>query len=326
MSTPAEGKRNIPCGSSASGNRARSKLIPGEGRGWAGSHHGEILQGLYRHASADGASPVPCLVTLPVLHSGSVARFTPERGRPITVRPERKLKAARAARLTLDVLGAHATGGALALECAVPEGLGLGSSTSDVVATIRAVCAGYRAQLDPAALAKLAVAAELACDPIMFEGVTLFAQREGRVLEHWGRWAPRYRLLSVDTDPGRGGVDTLSVPLPHGHALAAEYGTLIERARAAFRRRDLAAIAQVATRSAELNQRVLPTRGFEALRSMATTASCLGLQISHSGTVAGLLFHPASRRQTLEALMPRVRSLGMAPLGILATGYDDRFR
>jgi uncharacterized protein involved in propanediol utilization len=109
-------------------------------------------------------------------------------------------------------------------------------------------------------------------------------------------------------------------------ARAAEYGMLIARARAAFRTRDLAAIAQVATRSAELNQGVLPMRGFEELRSMTATAGCLGLQISHSGTVAGLLFHPAARRQVLEALMPRVRSLGIAPLGILATAGDDRSR
>ncbi|MGH8256107.1 MAG: hypothetical protein ACRET0_07825 [Steroidobacteraceae bacterium] len=308
----------MDCRSTTCGGPARSRRLAGKGRGCAGWHHGEILQGLYR--SAPGGPAVPCLVTLPVPDAGSVAHFTPECGQPITVRPECKLKAARAARLTLDALGDHSTGGALELECPVPEGLGLGSSTSDVVATIRAVCAARGAQLDPARLASLAVAAELACDPIMLDGVALFAQREGRVLEHWGQWMPQYLLLSVDTDPGRGGVDTLSIPLPHGHELAAEYDMLIARARAAFRLREAIAIGQVATRSAELNQQMLPMREFEALRAMSAADGCLGLQISHSGTVAGLLFDRATRSQALEPLVARVRALGMAPLGIFATG------
>jgi len=324
MSSFIEENSTMPCRSAACGNVDRSRLLPNAGRGCAGWHHGEILQGLYRSAARGDAPLIPCLVTLPVPDAGSVAHFRLENGQRITVRPEWKLKAARAARLTLDALGDHSRGGALELECRVPEGLGLGSSTSDVVATIRAVCAARRSQLDPAALARLAVAAELACDPIMFDGSPLFAQRNGRVLEDWGHWAPRYRLLSVDTDPGRGGINTLSVPLPQGEALAAEYDLLIARARTAFRLRDALAIAQVATRSAELNQRVVTMRGFEALRTMSAEGGCLGLQISHSGTVAGLLFDPTTRPHALEPLVARVRKLGMAPLGILETGHDDR--
>lgn len=314
------------CRSTAGTSPVHVRPLPNTGRGCAGWHHGEILQGLYRNAARGGAPAVPCLVTLPVPEAGSLAHFTLASGHHITVHPEWKLKAARAARLTLDALGDHSTGGTLELECRVPEGLGLGSSTSDVVATIRAVCAARRSQLEAAALARLAVAAEIACDPIMFEGALLFAQRDGRVLEDWGHWTPRYLLLSVDTNPGHGGVNTLSVSLPRGEALAAEYDVLIARARAAFGVRDAIAIAQVATRSAELNQRVVSMRGFEVLRAMSAESGCLGLQISHSGTVAGLLFDPATRPHALEPLVARVRALGMAPLGLLATGHDDLSR
>jgi uncharacterized protein involved in propanediol utilization len=304
---------------------AKARLIPAAGQGYAGSHHGEILQGSWRWPTPDGARAIACLVTLPLSHPGSVAHFTPESRPPITIHPEWKLKAGRAARLTLDALGDRSSGGTLALECGVPEGLGLGSSTSDVLATIRAVCAARGTQLGPGAIARLAVAAELACDPIMYDGTILFAQREGRVLEHWGQWMPRYLLLSIDTDPARGGVDTLSVPPPHDQALD-EYDGLIARARTAFRMRDPVAIAGVATRSAELNQRILPMRGFEALQSLTATQGCLGLQISHSGTVAGLLFDPATRPQVLEALLPRVCAEGMAPLGMLAAGAAEEVR
>jgi hypothetical protein len=102
-------------------------------------------------------------------------------------------------------------------------------------------------------------------------------------------------LLSIDTDPRSGGHDTLSLPLPDGEAMRADYTALVQRARAAFQARDAVAIAAVATRSAELNQRTLSMRGFQALRMLGVTGGALGLQISHSGTVAGLLFHPQDR-------------------------------
>ncbi len=53
---------------------------------------------------------------------------------------------------------------------------------------------------------------------------------------------------------------------------------------------------------------------------MSTADGCLGLQISHSGTVAALLFDPVTCPQAIESMARRVRALGMAPLAILATG------
>ena len=90
------------------------------------------------------------------------------------------------------------------IECSVATGVGLGSSTCDVVAAIRAVCGAYGVELDAGRVAGLAIEAEGAVDPIMFDGeMVLFAQRQGRVLESFGAWAPRYAVLSIDTDLGR---------------------------------------------------------------------------------------------------------------------------
>ncbi len=292
--------------------------------GRAGRHHGEILQGLWWPQSEACADPVPCLVTLPVPGAGTEAHFrlTPEQR--IEVHPAGRVKAGRAARLALDALDATAYGGVLRLHCPIPMGLGLGSSTSDVLATLRAVCLACGMRADAAMLARLAVGAETASDPLMFDGVVLFAQREGRVLEQWGRWTPEFLLLSIDTDPQSGGRDTSSLPLPHGEAMRADYTALVQRARAAFQARDAVAIAAVATRSAELNQCTVSMRGFHELRMLGVTGGALGLQISHSGTVAGLLFHPQTDPRTLEPLLTQLRALGMAPLGISRTG-DDNF-
>ena len=289
--------------------------------GRAGRHHGEILQGLWRPQSPARADPVPCLVTLPVPYAGSEAHFRLAPGRQIEVHPAGKLKAMCAARVALDSLGATAYGGVLRLRCTIPIGLGLGSSTSDVLATLRAVCAACGTQADADMLARLAVRAEVASDPLMFDGTVLFAQRDGRVLEHWGHWSPEFLLLSIDTHPRSRGRDTLRLPVARGEDMLADYTGLLQQARAAFQAHDPAAIAAVATRSAELHQNTVPMRGFHALRALRSASGALGLQIAHSGTVAGLLFDPQTDPRTLKPLLSQLRSLGMAALGFSRTGH-----
>ena len=290
--------------------------------GRAGRHHGEILQGLWWQPSEARADPIPCLVTLPVPGTGTEAHFRLTPGRRIVVHPTNRVKAARAARLALDALDATASGGLLHLNSSIPIGLGMGSSTSDVLATLRAVCDACGAQADATLLAQLAVRAEAAADPLMFDSAVLFAQREGHILEDWGRWFPDFLLLSIDTEPRSGGHDTLGLPVPNGAAMRDEYTGLVQQARAAFQARDADAVAAAATRSAELNQRIVPLRGFEDLRMLAATSGALGLQISHSGTVAGLLFDPLIVRHTLKPLLTQLRARQMAPLGIFRTGCD----
>ena len=287
--------------------------------GRAGRHHGELLQGLWWPQSEAHPDPVPCLVTQPVPGAGSEARFRLAPGRQIEVHPAYKVKAARAARLALDALDANAFGGVLRLRCPIPTGLGLGSSTSDVLATLRAVCLACGTQADTALLARLAVRAEVASDPLMFDSVVLFAQREGRVLEHWGHWIPEFLVLSIDTDPRSGGRDTLALPLP-GDDMRGHYTELVQQARAAFQTHDAGAIATVATRSAELHQITAPIQGFNSLCALAAAADALGVQISHSGTIAGMLFHPKTDPTNLTPLISQVQALEMAPMGIFRTG------
>ena len=293
------------------------------GTGSARQHHGELLQGsLFRNGEW-----VSCLITMPGRGVGSTARFWPrDDGAAVEVVPAWKKKARRAALLALGYIGAPLSG-KLEIECAVATGVGLGSSTADVVAAIRAVSAAYGTVLDAGTVARLAVAAEGASDPIMFDGeMVLFAQREGRLLESFGSWIPPYAVMSFDTDPAACGVDTLRLPVPaYGHAELVAFESLVRRSREAFGRRDVKALAAIATESARLNQRILPLRNFESLCRVAEEFGALGLQISHSGTIAGLLFDVGFVRADagLEAeVMGRLRSLGARPLGLFRTGGD----
>ena len=242
----------------------------------------------------------------------------------LEVIPAWKSKARRAAELALALIGAPVVG-RLEIECAVATGVGLGSSTCDVVAAIRAVCSAHGVSLDPGELARLAIEAEGAADPIMFDGeMVLFAQRQGRVLESFGSWSPCYTVVSIDTDAGSAGVDTLSLPPPaYTDAELAMFERLVGRARDAFRQRDAGAIAAIATQSAALNQRLLALRNFHEIRQLADEYGALGVQIAHSGTLAGLLFDPQRVRpddSLVAQVIDRVRALGLRSLGVFTNG------
>jgi uncharacterized protein involved in propanediol utilization len=292
----------------------------GVGVGTAGHHHGEILQGGLQRTGG----LIPCLITMPARGVGSTARFIRTSDERWEVAPPWKRKAEQAARLTLARLGERLAG-RLEIECSVATGIGLGSSTCDVVAAIRAVCSAHGAQLDAGQVARIAIEAEGAADPIMFENeVVLFAQRRGQVLESFGTWIPQYTVLSVDTDVGMAGIATLSLPLPdYTDAELAAFERMIEGMRTAFLQRDSAAIAAIATQSARLNQRFVPLRFFREICALAHAHRALGVQISHSGTVAGILFDPQLVTPDCDLAaraVAELRSLGVRTLQQFTTG------
>ncbi|MFJ6783538.1 GHMP kinase [Streptomyces yangpuensis] len=279
--------------------RRHSPVAGRRGAGHAPCHHGEILQGVFLDAAGRRCAG---LVTLPMSGPGSRAEFTRRPGTPperLTVRPADRTKAARAAVLAVEECalrcGEPPCGGELRISGDIPVGLGMGSSTSDVIAVVRAVADSYGTRLPAAAVARLAVRAELACDPLMLDArPVLFAQREGRVLEVLGHRLPS--LVVVGCALGGGApVDTLSLP-------AREYDDhdvrAFERLRVLLRRAvttgDAALLGRVATASARHGQRLLRHPEFDALVAIARRLGAVGVQIAHSGAVAGLLLDPSA--------------------------------
>jgi uncharacterized protein involved in propanediol utilization len=262
------------------------------GNGHASCHHGEILQGVFLDASG---RPCRGLVTLPMPGPGVHAEFAPRPGDRVVVHPADRVKAARAASLTIAECarrtGLPRCGGQLRLDSDIPLGLGMGSSTGDVIATVRAVAASYGVELPSTTLAGLAVAAEHASDPIMLEDrPLLFAHREGRVLEDLGDALPPVVVVSCLTGGGQP-VNTLSLPYPDD---VREFERLRAVLRQAITDADLALLGQVSTESARHNQRVLPKEELAELEAIARRTGSAGVQVAHSGNVAGLLFDPAA--------------------------------
>jgi uncharacterized protein involved in propanediol utilization len=261
------------------------------GRGEVRAHHGEIVQGLFY--SSDGQLEHG-LVTLPCPLFVTRARFRPLRSGPLTVEPDDRTRARTAARLTLDALGRTGWGGALRIESNVPLRWGCGSSTTDVLATVRAVADAFDAVLPPEWIARLCVAAETASDSLMFAPgrAVLFAQRRGSLLLDLGGPLPPVLVLGFNTEDDRG-VETLALPpIPYSAWEAEAFRPILGVLRRAVEQQDPVLLGRVATASTVITQRHRPKRHMPELLRLAKEVGALGVQVAHSGTVAGFLFAP----------------------------------
>lgn len=287
------------------------------------AHHGELLQGVFED---DRGALRRGLVTVLQPNRGSEAVFRPTRAEGIVVDPPDLVKVRRAAELAVDWFtsaGHEPVGGLVEVVSTVPRRIGMGSSTSDVVATMRAVAAYFGDRLPEEELARLAVLAEGASDSIMIDDrVVLFAHRDGFVLETFGPRLPSIVVLGCDTDPGGGGVDTLTHP--QASYTRGEVATF-EVLRAALRRAvvtgDAALLGRVATASARINQRYLPKPGFDLLLDLCDEVGGAGVQVAHSGTVVGIVFDAATSHlaERVDRCAGRVAAAGFGVTGVFGS-------
>jgi uncharacterized protein involved in propanediol utilization len=294
------------------------------GIGYASAHHGELLQGIFE----ENGHWRRALVTLPLPDWGSRAVFNPGHHDGVAGRPE-LAKSRRAAILTLRELRQRTLpvpGGRIEITSNVPHGVGMGSSTSDVTATIRAVADHHGLSMSREDVGRLAVQAESASDSIMFDDrVVLFAHRDGMVLENLGHRLPPLVVVGANTDPGAS-VDTLRCPPAdyHDDDLAC-FRVLRAGLRRAVATEDVALLGRVATASARINQRFLPKPRLPDLVELSRRLGGAGVQVAHSGTVAGLIFD--ARRPGIEETVSECQA-GIEALGLPATTVirvDDVF-
>lgn len=260
-----------------------------QGTGEAAGHFGELLQGAIAAETPEGFDEV--VVTLPAPIFRCRAMFRPAATSTLTVLAHGGWKSLEAARLTLRQLGREGTGGVLHLENGAPAGIGAGSSTLDVVATIRAVADVYGDPLPAETVAKLAVAAEGASDPIMFpaSSVPVFAFRRATVPRWLPRSLPPLRVLGFcDGGP----VESLGMRRRFTPVRLAEYAALIERLCDAIERRDVVSLGEVSSTSARLSQEHLRKEKLDMAFDIAARHGAAGVAVAHSGSLTGLLFDP----------------------------------
>jgi uncharacterized protein involved in propanediol utilization len=301
--------------------RDRGRAEFGVGVGHATAHHGELLQGVFHDKTGRLRR---ALTTLPYLGRGSRAVFYPSENHLGVVGTPELTKVRRAAILTLREFSSHpapAKGGQIEITSDIPRGIGMGSSTSDVTATIRAVADYHGVCLSREEVGRLAVLAECASDSIMIDDrVVLFAHREGVVLETLGHRLPPIVVVGCDTEPGVG-VDTLSLqPANYNEDEICAFRVLRAALRRAIAIEDVALLGRVATASARINQRFLPKPRLELLLDECLGLDGCGIQVAHSGTVVGLMFDARRRgvEQAVRRCAAKIEELGLVVTGIVA--------
>lgn len=249
------------------------------GRGVAPGTCGELVQGV---TSAGEHVNVACPIAV---YATVEARVAPAEVTRVTGVGAERTKMVLAARRTLSCLQAPPHQIHLDHASELQVGKGLGSSTADITATVRAVAAGLGRPVDPGQIAAIATSIE-ASDGTMFPGVDAMARDTGRIVRRFG-WAPRF-VITMVVPPTT--LDTGSVEVSGKVGLAAEYDAMLDRLELAAEARDARAFAVEATRSAAMNQAVVPNANHALLVAMLPGFGALGVVVGHTGTVAGLLF------------------------------------
>ncbi len=289
----------------------------------ATAHHGELFQGVVEGANG---RLLRGLVSLPCGIFKSEATFYPDASEVVRVEPSWKIKTRKAVELTLAHTKKVGWGGLLKICSTIPVGWGLGSSTSDVTAAIRAVADAFDARIDQRVIASLAVKAESASDSTMFnDRVVFFAHRRGVVIEDLKGALPELEVLGFNTDHTCVGVDTVNhVPAQYSWWEIEAFRPLTGLLRRAIDTQNPYLIGQVSTASAFINQQHLPKPHFEQINQVARRVGALGLQVAHSGTVVGLLFDPRDERTTsrIRDAENLIREMGLKQTWHFRTGDE----
>ncbi|MFC3530553.1 hypothetical protein ACFOMH_20550 [Paracoccus mangrovi] len=123
----------------------------------------------------------------------------------------------------------------------------MGSSTADIVATIRALdhACGHLTGIDD--LVALVLSVEDACDSTMLDhNARLFAQRDGEVREEFGLPLPSFYVLGVNMMPGEVFVTDDMPPASYSATEIHQFDELLRRLRLAVRDGDVRSLAAIA--------------------------------------------------------------------------------
>jgi uncharacterized protein involved in propanediol utilization len=291
-------------------------------RGSAFGHAGEFLQG----AVENNGTLRRILITIPAPELRSNATFTASEENGLTVTPRWKQKSLTAFHLSWLLFSAMAPCGMLEIQSEIPVSGGMGSSTADCVAAIRAAAAYWNRELRPDQIATLAHQAECFSDATMYEDrLVVFQHCEGKLHEYLDGDIPNFQLLVVEPRSDfRIDTDALTRP-DYSAAEICQFSECLSRFRHACAVNDVHEIARIATISARINQRYHPKARMDEVVRIATENDALGIAVAHSGIIQILLFPPAPLgEQVLRKVSIELEEIGMKSSRVLSTRREPK--
>lgn len=253
-------------------------------RSFSGVCHGTLGE-LYQGPLRAGADPDIALVSFPV-DRHSWVYFTPGAQPPGS--PSLGDKSVTAARLFLDRFGLTLPPGRWRVHTDLRVGVGMASSTADIVATVRCLFRVFSLPYDPDAVIDVLAAIERA-DSVFLDEFALYLSARHRVVRRLGTRVGLHTAFV--TEPGT--VNTAAVTpllLRHYRRHGDEYERCLTDLLKGFASGDAAAVARAATASAVLSQEAVPKQTFEAVLAHREEFGADGVFVAHTGSLIGYLF------------------------------------
>ncbi|RCG27035.1 hypothetical protein DQ384_27595 [Sphaerisporangium album] len=262
---------------------------------------GELFQGPVTYQGTDAIG----IVSFPV-DRYAWAYFTEDDGDgdPLPALP----KAAQSARLFLRRYGLRLPRGRWSRHSELDIGVGMASSTADIVATVRSLFQFFGLPYDQDVMIDILSGIERA-DSVFLDEFALYLSDRHRVAERLGASVGFHTCFVVESGP----VDTRAVTpllLEHYGAHRDAYQACLDEVLAAFRAGDPTGVARAATTSAALSQRVLPKATYEAVAAGRGRFGADGIFVAHTGGVIGYLFTGRLARRRMDELSAFFRDLG----------------
>ena len=276
---------------------------------------GELAQGFYEGQSI--------LITCPVNWYSTVVADIAE------VAPEEKTKnckSYKAVDILLEKYGKTASV-VLRIQSDLPRGKGMASSSADIAAACMATAKIFGQELTLEEIKDIALSVE-PTDGVFMPGIFAFDHITGNCCQFLGS-PPPIRLAIFDFG---GEVDTVAFNkradlATFKHEQQLDFSEAYALIKEGLETANPVLIGKGATISALANQKILPKPHLEKMILEAIKYGALGVNVAHSGTVAGVLFDKANLAeysdcvQAVLAACPGIVYIGAADL--IAGGIFD---
>ncbi|MFH8796022.1 hypothetical protein [Streptomyces sp. NPDC017941] len=276
----------------------------GPGPTVSGVCHGTLGE-LYQGPLRAGSEPDIAVVSFPV-DRHSWVHFTP--GTDTPNRLPLGEKSATAARLFLEHFGLTLPPGHWDAHSDLRVGVGMASSTADIVATLRCLFRLFALPYDTDVVLGILTAIERA-DSVFLDEFALYLSGRHRVLRRLGTDIGFH--TAYITEPGT--VDTAAVTdllLEHYRRHGEEYERCLTDLLKGFASGDPAAVARASTVSAALSQHVLPKAAFDSMLAHRERFGADGVFVAHTGCMIGYLFPTRLDAEGKSDLSAYFHSLG----------------
>jgi L-threonine kinase len=248
---------------------------------WIIGKVGEWLQGV----DSEGA-PVVYALTVGSSPFRTLTSVEPARSLEVTINPDAPAESAKVQKAIKEL----AIGYGLKADCTYrvtitgspPRGKGLGSSSIDIASVLLAIKELHGWEISTGELFKLMCRVERSDYLFAPELIVAANPRDGSC--SIVAPAPKCLVLAWDTDPGTV-VDTESVP--HLDLARRSFNQEYQELSGMIQSGATESLLTAATRSAELNNRILPKIGFSVVRNLVHELRHVGLIAAHTGTMLG---------------------------------------